>query len=92
MLELRQLPQFQAAGSLVRRNRHLDVLALRLHLRDMKGSPPSEIEASSSTGIAQTVAPPPVSSQDGINQEVKAMVQDIVKSSLTQLANPSPRL
>ena len=38
-----------------------------------------------STGIAQTVAPPPVSSQDGAYQEVKAMVQDIVKSSLTQL-------
>ena len=31
------------------------------------------------------MAPPPVSSQDGAGQEVKAMVQDIVKSSLTQL-------
>ena len=47
------------------------------------GAPLSGIEVS--TGVAQTVAPPPVSSQDGASQEVKAMVQDIVKSSLTQL-------
>ena len=47
------------------------------------GAPPSGIKVS--TGMAQTVAPPPVSSQDGANQEVKAMVQDIVKCSLTQL-------
>ena len=45
------------------------------------GTPPSGIEGS--TGVAQTVAPPP--SQDDANQKVKAMVQDIVKSSLTQL-------
>ena len=48
------------------------------------GAPPSGIEVIS-TGITQTVAPPPVSSQDGANQEVKAMVQNIVKSSLVQL-------
>ena len=45
------------------------------------GAPPSGIE--DSTGVAQTVAPPP--SQDDANQEVKAMVQDIVNSSLTQI-------
>ena len=38
-----------------------------------------------STGIAQTVALCYVSSQDGGKQEVNAMVQDSVKSSLTQL-------
>ena len=46
------------------------------------GAPPLGIEAS--TGIAQTVAPSPGSSQDGAYQEVKAMVQDIDKSSMTQ--------
>ena len=40
------------------------------------GAPPSGIKVS--TGIAQSVVPPPVSSQDGANQEVKTMVQDIV--------------
>ena len=50
------------------------------------GAPPSGIEVIR-TGITQTVAPPPVSSQDGASQEVKAVVQDIVKSSLTQLGD-----
>ena len=45
------------------------------------GAPPSGIEAS--TGV--TAAPPPVSFQDGARQEVQAMVQDMVNSSLTQL-------
>ena len=44
---------------------------------------PSGIEAS--TGVTQTAAPPPVSSHEGASQEVQAMVQDMVKSSLTQL-------
>ena len=48
------------------------------------GAPPSGIEVIS-TCITQTVVPPPVSSQDGANQEMKAMVQNIVKSSRTQL-------
>ena len=41
-------------------------------------APPLGIEVIS-TGITQTVAPPPVSSQDGTSQNVKAMVQGIVK-------------
>ena len=81
MLELRQLHQLQAA--LLRRNKHLGVLVPRLHPKEPRPPPPSGIEVS--TGIAQTVAPCFVSSQDGAKQEVKAMVQDIVKSSLTQL-------
>ena len=48
------------------------------------GAPPSGIEVIG-TGITQNVAPPPVSFQDGANQEMKAMVQDMAKSSLTQL-------
>ena len=83
MLELRQLHQLQAAGILVRRNKHLGVLVPRLHQRDPRPPPPSGIEVS--TGIAQTVALCYVSSQDGGKQEVKSMVQDSVKSSLTQL-------
>ena len=43
------------------------------------GATPSGIEAS--TGVTQTAAPPPVSSHEGASQEV----QDMVKSSLTQL-------
>ena len=83
MLELRQLHQLQAAGALVISNKHLGMLVPRLHPREPRPPPPSGIQVS--TGIAQTVAPCPVSSQDGAKQEVKAMVQDIVKSSLTQL-------
>ena len=48
------------------------------------GAPPSWMEVIS-TGISQTVAPPPAGSQDGDSQNVEAMVQDLVKSSLTQL-------
>ena len=38
-----------------------------------------------STVTTKTVKPLPASPQDGTNQDVKAMVQDLVKSSLTQL-------
>ena len=49
------------------------------------GDPPSGIEVIS-TGTTKTVMPfPATSPQDGTSQDVKAMVQDMVKSSLTQL-------
>ena len=44
------------------------------------GAPPSRIEVIS-TGISQTVAPPPASSQDRASQNVEGMVQDLVRSS-----------
>ena len=72
MLELRQLPQLQEAGTLVRRNRHPDVLVPRLHLRD-----PGPLQGLSLQGsrlvlvLLRLWPPPPVSSQDGAtcNQE-----------------------
>ena len=45
---------------------------------------PSGIEVIG-TGNTRTVASPPVSSQDETSQNVKVMVQDIVKASLIQL-------
>ena len=48
------------------------------------GAPPSWIELIS-TCITQNCGAPPASSQDGASQNVEAMAQDIVKSSLTQL-------
>ena len=47
-------------------------------------APPAWIKVIS-TGITPTLAPPIVSTPDGASQKVKAMVQDIVKSSPTQL-------
>ena len=62
-------------------------------------APPSRIEVIS-TGISQTVTPPPVSSQDGASQEVKAMVlpdttwsyllQDTTTQSQAQCSNEDP--
>ena len=80
MLELRQLHQFQATGALEKEQVPRRASS---QIASKRSQTPSGIEVS--TGIVQTVAPPPVSSQDGTNQEVKAMVQDIVKSCLTQL-------
>ena len=69
-MELRQLQQFQAAGALVRRNRHLNVLDPSLHLRGPRPLQGSRLVLE----LLRPVAPPPFSSQDGANQEVKAMV------------------
>ena len=67
--------------------------------RTPSGAPPSRIEVIS-TGISQTVTPPPVSSQDGASQEVKAMVlpdttwsyllQDTTTQSQAQSSNEDP--
>ena len=46
------------------------------------------------TGILlrnRTVKPPPARPQKGTNQDVKAMVQDMVKSTLTQLGEVIPQ-
>ena len=47
--------------------------------------PPSGIKVTS-TDTTKTVQPPPASPQDGTSQDVKAMVQDMIMSSLTQFA------
>ena len=47
------------------------------------GAQPSGIKTS--TGVTQTAVPLPVSSQDCASNEVNAMVQDLIKSTLTQL-------
>ena len=48
------------------------------------GAPPSGIEVIS-IGTTKTVMPPPASPQDGTSQDVKAIVQEMVNSSLTEL-------
>ena len=47
-------------------------------------APPSGIKVTNA-GTTKTVKPPPASPQKGTSQDVKAMVQDMVKSFLTQL-------
>ena len=86
MPELGQLPLSEEASILVGRNMHLGMRVPSWHPRSLRGLP-SEIEGIS-TGISQTVGPPPASSQDGASQNVEAIVQDLVKSSLRQLGNP----
>ena len=86
MLELRKLPRFQFSRHSCKkeqapRGASSQIASKRSQTPSVDH--PTGIEVS--TGIAQTVAPSPVSSQGGASQEVKAMVQDIVKSSLTQL-------
>ena len=52
-------------------------------LASQRSQTPSGIEVTS-TDISQTVAPP-IPRQDGASQNMKTMVQGLVKSSLTQL-------
>ena len=86
MLELLQLRQFQAGDPSRKKEqvpRPASSQIASKRSQNLSGAPPSGIEAS--TGVTQTAVLPPVSSQFGASQEVKAMVQDMVKSSLTQL-------
>ena len=79
------LPLWQEAGTLVRRNRHPDVLVHRLHLRVPRPLQGRPLQGSRSLVLVLLRAPSCQFSRWCYSQEVKAMVQDTVKSSLTQL-------
>ena len=89
MLRLDPLtPLREAAEHILFRNRHplnQNVLVPKLHLKDPFpfNRPHSGIKVTS-TVTAKTVKPPPASPQDGTGQDMKAMMQDMIRSSLTE--------
>ena len=63
------------------------MLVPKSHLRDpwpLHRVPPSGIKVTSTVTTKTVKAPPQAIPQDGTGQEMKAMVQDMIRSSLTQ--------